>query len=130
MYPNESRLIAVSIEWELWNRSDAPWYRRGVGIWVYDSEACSRKVYDKLKELRHSLPLDGFEDNLDNHPWFPFVRQIPASVFEVKDNVVSVEECLYMANVNPKQLALNIWNNVFEPFATKKCSEIFSSAVN
>ena len=129
MYPNGSRLIAVSIEWEWWNRSDSPWHRRGVGIWVYASEADSRKVYEKMKELSHTLPLNGYEDNLENHIWYPFVRQIPASVFGVTDNVVSVEECLYMASFNPKQLALNIWHNVFEPFATKGCSELFASIV-
>lgn len=30
MYPNESRLIAVSIEWEWWNHSDTPWVRHEV----------------------------------------------------------------------------------------------------
>lgn len=47
MYPNESRLIAVSIEWKWWNCPDTPWHRRGVGIWVHALEADSRKVYEK-----------------------------------------------------------------------------------
>ena len=126
IYPEASKLIAVAIEWGFWNE---PWYRRGVGIWVNDNETDSRKVYEKLKELRHSLPLEGFEDNLENHGWIPFTKQIPASVFGVTDKVESVEECLYMASVNPKQLSLNIWHNVFEPFATKEYSELFASVV-
>ena len=124
IYPEASKLIAVLIEWKFWNE---PWYRRGVGIWVNDDETDSRKVYEKLKELRHSLPLDGFEDR--THAWIPFTKQIPASVFGVTDKVESVEECLYMASVNPKQLSLNIWHNVFEPFATKEYSELFASVV-
>ena len=124
MYPEASKLIAVAIEWGFWNQ---PWYRRGVGIWVNDDETDSRKVYEKLKELRHSLPLDGFEDR--SRAWIPVTRQIPASVFGVTDKVESVEECLYMASVNPKQLSLNIWHNVFEPFATKEYSELVASVV-
>lgn len=124
MYPEASKLIAVAIEWGFWNE---PWYRRGVGIWVNAHETDYRKVYEKLKELRHSLPLDGFEDR--DHAWIPFTKQIPASVFGVTDKVESVEECLYMASVNPKQLSLNIWHNVFEPFATKEYSELFTSVV-
>lgn len=134
MYPEASKLIAVAIEWKYWNE---PWCRRGVGIWVNDDETDSRKVYEKLKELRHSLTLDGFEDNLEKHGWYPFTKhgwypftkQIPASVFGVTDKVESVEECLYMASVNPKQLSRNIWHNVFEPFATKEYSELFASVV-
>lgn len=127
--PIGAPLIAITIEWSWWNAPNTPWCRRGASVWVDASSTNSQNVFDMIKSNRNALPLQDYEENIQNHTWFPFIKQIPASVFNVNDDITSVEQCLYMAKDNASKLALNIWENVFEPFATKENADLMRSFV-
>ena len=124
--PIDTSLIAICIEWRWWN---SWWCRRGASVWIDGNSTNGNKVFEMIKSNKASLPLQDYEENIQNHTWFPFVKQIPSRVFNVDDNITSVEECLYMAKDNAAQLAMNIWNNVFKPFATKENAELMKSFV-
>lgn len=127
--PNETSLIAISIEWSRWNAPNTPWCRRGACVWIDANSTNSNKVFEMIKSNKASLPLQDYEENIHNHIWFPFIKQIPSRVFNVNDDIVSVEECLYMAKDNATQLAMNIWEDVFRPFATRENADLMKSFV-
>ncbi len=83
-----------------------------------------------IKSNKASLPLQDYEENYHNHSWIPFIKQIPSEVFDVDNDITSVEECLYMAKDNATQLTINIWENVFKPFATKENADLMRNFVN
>ncbi len=124
--PAETLLIGITIEWQWWSY---PFLRRGAAIWVDAKNSDSYSVFEKLKTNKHILPLQDYEENIQNHEWFPFKKQIPSITFNVDDSVTSVEECLYMAKDNAQQLAENIWNEVFQPFASREIAENLKSFV-
>lgn len=125
--PDSTSLIRIDIEWDMWKYA---WYRRGVSVQL-DCDNLKNywtKVTDNIKALVRTLPLTDYHENYENE-WLPFVKQIPAHVFDVTNDVTSVEECLYMAKDNAKQLATNIWDNVFQPFMNPEYSKLLSSVV-
>lgn len=125
--PDSTSLICIDIEWNMWENT---WYRRGASVQLNYKilENYWTKVTDNIKALVHTLPLTDYHENFEN-PWLPFVKQIPANVFDVTNDVTSSEECLYMAKDNAKQLATNIWENVFQPFMNPEYSKLLSSIV-
>ena len=127
--PKDSKLIAVRIEWSWWNDPKSPWCRRGACIWIDAQNTNSKKIFDLIKSNKQNLPIQDFEDNIQNHDWFPFIKQIPSSVFNVDDNVTSVEGCLFMAKDNAVMLAKNLWDNVFMPFTTNEIADLMSDFV-
>ncbi|MDO4950484.1 MAG: hypothetical protein Q4E49_00295 [Bacteroidales bacterium] len=128
--PIDNSLIGVKIgEWRWWNDSNAPWCRRGACIWLDANSVNSSKTFELIKLNKKRLPLQDYEENIQNHYWFPFVKQIPSRVFNVDDNITSVDECLYMAKDNAEQLARNLWKEVFQPFATKENADLMRSFV-
>ena len=44
-------------------------------------------------------------------------------------DITSVEKCLYMAKDNASQLAMNLWEEVYEPFANKEIANLMRSFV-
>ena len=127
--PIDTPLIAIKIEWSWWNAHNTPWCIRGASVWIDANSTNCNNVFDMIKSNKERLPLQDYEENIQNHKWFPFIKQIPASVFNVNDDITSVEECLYMAKDNAEQLAMNIWENVFRPFATKENADLMQSFV-
>lgn len=123
--PKGTLLIGFGIEWKWWNYSANPWCKRGACLWVDAQNANSRNVFDEIKFRKESLPLDNYEENIENHGWFPFIKKIPSTVFNVNDSITSVEECLYRAKDNAEQLAKDLWKEVFEPLANKECADMF-----
>lgn len=125
--PKGTKLIGVLIEWAWWNDPTTPWGRRGAFIWIDAKHTNSYKVYSKINTLQNELPLRDFEENYQNHQWLPFVKKIPSAVFTVdgysNDCLSSFEECLYMAKDNASLLAQNIWDEVFQPFASKEIAD-------
>lgn len=111
--PKETPLIGVAIEWGMWNE---PWCRRGTCIWIEYKSINNDNVFDKIKSYKGILLLKDYEDNFQNHDWLPLVKQIPSRIFNVEDNITSMDECLFLAKDNAVQLATNLWKNVFEPF--------------
>lgn len=128
--PIGTPLIAITIKWSWWNAPNTPWCRRGASVWIDANSTNSNKVFELIKSNKEYLPLQDYEENIQNHTWFPFIKQIPSRVFNVDDNITSVEGCLYMAKDNAAQLAMNIWDNVFKPFATKENADLMRSIVN
>ena len=128
MYPIGSNIVGVVIEWRRWNE---PWSRRGACIWFNrdDKSIDWPKVYDKIKTNKNSLHLQDYGENIQNHGWFPFVKQIPAKVFDVENDTTSVEKCLYMAKDHASQLATNLWEEVYKPFANKEIADLMRSFV-
>lgn len=124
--PIDTPLIGIAVEWSTWN---SPWSKRSAAIRIEANKINSFIVFEKIKKTRHLLPMQDFEENVQNHGWFPFIKQIPAKVFNVKDEISSFEECLYIANKNPEILANNLWKEVFEPFAKEEYANIMSSCV-
>lgn len=106
------------------------WNRRG--IYARSSVVFSKKGinYSKLHEMvlqnSHELPLKSIlQDYIENfHEWEPYVKRIPANVFEVSDEITSIDLCLYRAKDHAKEMAEDIWKEVFEPFTNKKVGEI------
>lgn len=127
--PISTSLIAISIEWSWWDQSNVPWCKRGTCLWVDANSIDSSKVFEQVQIYRSNPAFQDFVENIQNHTWFPYVKQIPASVFDVDDSTTSVEECLYMAKDNAKLLAENLWKQVFEPFANKKWAGLMESFV-
>ena len=129
--PIGTSLIKIALEWDLWIYDD-PWRKRGAGIWIHANSECidPKKVFELIKSNKASLPLQDYEENFhETFKWYPFIKRIPSSVFGVDDSVTSVDECLYMAKDNAAQLAKNIWENLFKPFATKENAELMKSFV-
>ena len=126
MNPIGSNIVGVVIQWSCWNE---PWSKRDACIWVNANNIDSFKVYDKIKSYRMQLPLQDYEENIHNHRWLPFVKQIPAKVFKVDNDTTSVEKCLYMAKDNAPQLATNLWEEVYKPFANKEIADLMRSLV-
>ena len=124
--PEGSSLIAITIYWSYWGY---PWFRRGAGLWVAADYINHEKVVDKLLTNKGVLPLLDFVEN-SNHRWFPFVKSIPATIFDVSDDVVLMDKCLYRAKDYAKDLAESLWTNVFEPFATKEIADMFVEIVS
>ena len=62
--------------------------------------------------------------------WEPYVKRIPAKVFGVSEEVTSIEQCLYRAKDHAKEMAEDIWKEVFEPFAKKEVGNIIKSLAN
>ena len=124
--PIEPKLVGITIEWSCWNE---PWSKRGACIWVNANNIDSFKIYEKIKSYSMQLPLQDYEENIQNHRWFPFVKQIPAKVFEVDNDTTSVEKCLYMAKDHAPQLARNLWEEVYKPFANKGIADLMRSFV-
>ena len=127
--PKDSLLIGIGIEWRWWDNSANPWCKRGAFLWVDANNANSRNVFNEIKSCRDSLPLDDFEENIENHGWLPFIKEIPSTIFDVDESITSVEGCLYMAKDNAAQLANNLWKEVFEPFANKECADKFCEII-
>ena len=124
--PIDNSLIAIQIDWQQWG---CEWCRRGACVWVDAKSIDSNAVFIKIKSKKAYLPLKDYEENIENHRWFPFVKQIPSRVFNVADDITSVEECLYMAKDNSAQLAKNIWEDVFKPFIDKETADLMKSIV-
>ena len=122
--PKRTELIAISIEWSWWNQSNVLWCKRGTFLWVDANSIDSSKVFEQVQTYRNKLAFQDYVENIQNHTWFPYVKQIPASVFNVNESTTSIEECLYMAKDNAKLLAENLWKQVFEPFANKECANL------
>ena len=120
MYPKEISQISIMIETRSW---EIEWYRRCASIYVYEPCVKNIDVFNRIKECIPELPMAGFQDNKHNSPYHLFVKQIPATVFNVESHVKSYDECLYMAADNAQQLAKNIWEEVFQPFANKDLAE-------
>ena len=123
--PKGTLLIGIGIEWRWWDNAVNPWCKRGAFLWVDANNANSRNVFDEIKSCKGSLPLNNYEENIENHGWFPFIKEIPSTVFDVDDSITSVEGCLYKAKDNAGQLAKDLWIEVFEPFANKECADVF-----
>lgn len=121
--------IDIRIEWNSWNSSNMPWCRRAVCVWVDARSINSTNVFNLIKSEKERLPLQDYEENIQNHSWLPFIKQIPSKIFNVDDNITSVEECLYMAKDDAAQLAKNLWENIFKPFANKETAYLLSSFV-
>lgn len=117
--PSETQLIGVTIEWAWWNTLSFPWGKRGAFIWVDANNTNSGRVFNRVKAHRDRLPMTDFVENYENHHWLPFAKQIPSIVFG-DNNPSSAEECLFMAKDNANKLALNLWEEVFQPFANRE----------
>jgi len=127
--PASTPLIAITIEWSWWNASNAPWCKRGACIWVDANSIDSLKIFEQLKSYKGFPALQNYEENIQNHTWFPFIKQIPARIFNVNESTISVEECLFGAKDNANLLAKNLWEEVFKPFANKECADLMESFV-
>ena len=121
--------IGIGIEWRWWDNSANPWCKRGACLWVDADNANSRNVFNEIKSCKDSLPLDGYEENIENHGWLPFIKVIPSTIFDVDESITSVEGCLYRAKDNAAQLANDLWKEVFEPFANKECADKFCEII-
>ena len=121
-------VVGVVIDFGYWN-SDCPWCKRGVCLWVDSNNANSSDISNAIKSCKDSLPLDNYEDNIHNNAWFPFIKKIPSTIFDVDDSITSMEECLYRAKDNAEQLAKELWKEVFEPFANKECADKFCEII-
>jgi hypothetical protein len=128
--PNGKPLIAINIEWKWWNAPNAPWCKRSACLWVDANSIDSAKVFDQIKSLKGLSALRDYVENIQNHTWLPFAKQIPAKVFDVNESTTSVEECLYLAKDNAKLLAKSLWSEVFKPFAYKECADLMVSIAN
>ena len=120
--------LGVGLVFGYWNRG---------GVYARSSVVFSKKGinYSKLHEIvlqnSHILPLKSpLQDYAENsHEWEPYVKRIPANVFEVANEITSVELCLYRAKDHTKEMAEDIWKEVFEPFANKEVGEVLKSIV-
>ena len=121
--PLDNPCIKLRITWDYWN---CEWSRRGVSIWSYFDRVKNDEAVRMIWEQKERLPLAEYEETYQNHNWFLFSRKIPARVFGVDSQVTSCEQCLYMAKDNARQLAKNIWEEVFQPFAKKEIADILT----
>jgi|GEM_PF-592301 len=126
--PIGTQLIGVLIEWAWWNNPATPWGRRGAFIYIDCDHTNSNKLFSMINAEKNKLPLQDYEENYQNHQWLPFVKQIPSAMFTVDGNsndcLTSFEDCLYMAKDNASLLAQNLWDEVFQPFASKEIADI------
>lgn len=127
--PKDTSVIGIAMEWNCWNQSIILGGRRCACLWVDANSIDSTKIFEQVQQYRSERAFRDYVGNIQNHKWFPYVKQIPASVFDVDDCTTSVEECLYMAKDNAKLLAENLWKQVFEPFANKKWAGLMESFV-
>lgn len=127
--PKDSLLIGIGIEWRWWDNSANPWCKRGACLWVDARNANSPNVFNEIKSCEDSLPLDDYEENIENHGWLPFIKEIPSTIFDVDESTTSVEGSLYRAKDNAAQLANDLWKEVFEPFANKECADKFCEII-
>ena len=125
IYPKGTSSIGIRIEWKWWDNPAYPWGKRGAFLWVDAQNTNSHDVFNAIISRKDSLPLNNYEENIHNHGWLPFAKKIPSTVFNVDDNITSMEECLYRAKDNATQLAKDLWKEVFKPFANKECADIF-----
>lgn len=130
MRPQSAPTIGITIEWSWWNQTNAPWCKRVACLWVDANSIDSEKIFEQLKSHNGLPALQDYVENIRNHSWFPFTKQIPAKVFDVNENTFSVEVCLYLAKDNPKLLAENLWSEVFKPFATREILDLMVSTAN
>ncbi|MBR4136072.1 MAG: hypothetical protein IKU03_06670 [Bacteroidales bacterium] len=124
--PSVTPLIEIIIQWHWWN---TPWCRRGVCLWVDAKNTDSMSVFSRIREKKSLLPLQEYVENIQNHSWFPFVKKIPSKVFDVRDEIVSIDECLFKAKDKAEQLAYDLWHEVFEPFSSKEIAHIFEEII-
>ena len=124
--PEGNELIRVIIEWIQW---DFHWGKQSVFIYVKGDEVDSKRVFNQIKDKQVSLPMKDYAENFVNSQWLLFAKQIPSRVFG-GNSPVSVEECLFMAKDNAEQLAINLWNEVFQPFAKKETAKIFRDIID
>lgn len=124
--PSGTPLIGIILEWQWWKTA---WCRRGVALWVDANNTDSKRVFSEIRERKSLLPLQDFVENIQNHSWFPFVKQIPSKVFDVSDETISVDECLFKAKDKSVQLAFDLWEEVFKPFATQEIAQIFEEII-
>ena len=120
--------LGIGVVFEYWKRGGA--YSRSSVIFSKEGINYSF-LHDLIKQIRDKLPLQGpLQDYTENpHSWEPYIKRIPANVFGVSDDVTSIEQCLYRAKDHAKDLAEDIWQEVFEPFANKEVGEILKSIV-
>lgn len=105
--------LSICIEWRHWS-----WYKRGAGIWINPSEINPEKFIGKVNanaDLKGFLTDKGFHESREN-AWYPFMKTIPAEVFFSNDSCRLVEECLFRAKQEAKELADDLWETVFRPF--------------
>lgn len=118
----EHHSLSIRIEWRHWS-----WYERGAGIWINPSEIIPKKFIGKVNanaDLKGFLTDNGFHESREN-AWYPFMKTIPAKVFFQNvnnDSCKLVEECLFRARAkkDAKELADNLWEEVFKPFVENK----------
>ena len=105
--------LSICIEWRHWS-----WYKRGAGIWIDPSKITPEVFIGNVNanaDLKGFLTANGFHESREN-AWYPFMKTIPAEVFFSNDSCRLVEECLVMAKQDAKELADNLWKEVFRPF--------------
>lgn len=124
IFPTGDSDIRVIIEPQWWNHE---WCRRGVSLWGNHDYLDNYRVVKKLWENKPLLPINEFEETIKNHGWFMFTKSIPSGVFGVESQVTSYEECIFGAKDNPRQLAKNLWEEVFQPFAKKEIADLLKS---
>ena len=105
--------LSICIEWRHWS-----WYKRGAGIWIDPSKITPEVFIGKVNanaDLKGFLTDKGFHESREN-AWYPFMKTIPAEVFFSNDSCRLVEECLFRAKQEAKELADDLWETVFRPF--------------
>ncbi len=120
--------LGVGVVFEYWKRGGE--YSRSSVIFAITEEKEGikySKLHEQIRQIREKLPLQDYSEN--PHGWEPYIKRIPAKVFRVSDDVTSIEQCLYRAKDYAKELAEDIWQEVFEPFANKEVGEILKSIV-
>lgn len=105
--------LSICIEWRHWS-----WYKRGAGIWIDPSKITPEVFIGNVNanaDLKGFLTDKGFHESREN-AWYPFMKTIPAEVFFSNDSCRLVEECLFRAKQEAKELADDLWETVFRPF--------------
>lgn len=123
IFPEGTKLIGVAIEFQWWNYD---WGHRSCFIWTNPDIVDISSL--KHSQIREKNPLQDFEEN-NQSDWLPYVKKIPANVFDVANEITSVELCLYRAKDYAKEMAEDIWKEVFEPFANKNVGKELKSIV-
>jgi len=123
--PEGTKHIGIAVEFCWWNYN---WGHRSAFIWINEPLVDITFLKQKILQYRTELPLQDYEEN-NQHGWLPYVKKIPARVFDVSDEVISPEMCLFRAINNSKELAEDMWRNVYEPFASKHIANIMKSFI-
>ncbi len=126
IYLKRNSSMRIMIETSSWGNE---WYRRGASIYVNPSMVDCNTVFDAINANKHLLPMADYVDNKENSLWHLFVKQIPARIWGVENNVTSFDECLFGAKDNAQDLARNIWNDVFQPFAKKEIANLMLNMI-